>query len=137
MSSLFSGVVLPGKVCHLKTNRTKNVLWTNKNLKNITLRRGYTGIIFLKTFSVNIFKIYATQHLGYCLMEKIWNFSYKNWQRFFFTQRKRKTYDANDLLVLGQGRFREIRALRQTFYQKVKKKDPAGKNFGVFSLRYS
>ena len=37
----------------------------------------------------------------------------------------------------GQGRFHEIRALRQTFYQKVKKKGPAGKNFEVFSLRYS
>ena len=47
-------------------------------------------------------------------MEKMRNFSYKDWQRFFFsketfvvyptltnfTQRNRKTYDANDLLAL-------------------------------------
>ena len=37
----------------------------------------------------------------------------------------------------GQERFCEIRALRSTFYEKVKKKRSAGKNFGVFSLRYS
>ena len=55
------------------------------------------------------------QRLGYCLIEKIRNVSYKDWQRFFFlelnissvshltnfTQRKRKMYDANDLLALS------------------------------------
>ena len=86
----------------------------NKNLKNKALSRGYTGIISLKNFSVNIFQIYATQRLGYCLMEKIREVSYKDWQCFFpketflvypiltsFTQRKRETYDANDLLTLS------------------------------------
>ena len=49
------------------------------------------------------------QRLGYCLMEKKRNVSYKDWQRFFstekflvystlinFAQRKRKAYNAND-----------------------------------------
>ena len=47
--------------------------------------------------------MYATQRLSYCLMEKIQNVSYKDWQRLFerknntlttFTQIKRKTNDA-------------------------------------------
>ena len=45
----------------------------NKNLRNLALRCGYTGIIYLKTYlinQVNIFQIYATPSLGYCLMEK-------------------------------------------------------------------
>ena len=36
-----------------------------------------------------------------------------------------------------QGRFREIRALRETFLRKVEKKSQDGKNFGVFCPRYS
>ena len=70
----------------------------NKKLKNITLRREYTGIISFKTFWIKIFQISVT--------------SYKDWQLFirkktfltfptlYFTQRKRKIYDANNLLVL-------------------------------------
>ena len=44
----------------------------NKNFtfKMLTLRRLCTEIIFLKTFQVNIFQIYVTQRLGYCLMEE-------------------------------------------------------------------
>ena len=84
-----------------------------KNLKNLTLRQGYTGII--ESFSVDIVQICATQQrLGYCLMEKKRNGSYKDWQRFFsketfvvyptltnFTQRKREMYDPNYLLALS------------------------------------
>ena len=57
--------------------------------------------------------IYATQRLGYCLMEKTRNVSYKYWQLFFsketflvyrtltnFTSGK-ITYVANDLLTLS------------------------------------
>ena len=36
-----------------------------------------------------------------------------------------------------QERFREIRALREAFFQKVEKKGPEGENFGVFCPRYS
>ena len=43
----------------------------NKNLKNITLMQGYTIIFSLETFQTNIFKIYTTQGVGYCLMEKV------------------------------------------------------------------
>ena len=67
----------------LKNKRAKNVLWTKKNLKNIILTQGYTGIISLETFQVHMFQIYAKQHLGLCFMEKIQNVSYKDWQRFF------------------------------------------------------
>ena len=67
----------------LKNKRAKNVLWTKKNLKNIILTQGYTGIISIETFQVHMFQIYAKQHLGLCLMEKIQNVSYKDWQRFF------------------------------------------------------
>ena len=54
----------------------------NKNVTNISLRRGITGIISLKTFQVNIFQIYATQRLGYCLMEKIQKALHEDWQHF-------------------------------------------------------
>ena len=54
-----------------------------KNLKNIILTQGYTGIISLETFQVHMFQIYAKQHVGLCFMEKIQNVSYKDWQRFF------------------------------------------------------
>ena len=42
----------------------------NKSLKDITLKRGCTGIISLETFQVNIFQIHVTQRLVYCLMGK-------------------------------------------------------------------
>ena len=50
--SLFFGEVFPGgKVYHQKTNwKTKNVLWMNKILKDVTLKRGYRGIISQETF---------------------------------------------------------------------------------------
>ena len=53
----------------------------NKNLNSITLRRGYTGIISLRFFSKETFQVYPT----------LTN----------FTQRKRKTHYANDLLALS------------------------------------
>ena len=42
----------------------------NKNLNNMTLRGGYTGIISLETFYVNIFQTYATQDYAIVLMRK-------------------------------------------------------------------
>ena len=33
--------------------------------------QGYTILFSLETFQANIFKIYVTQGLGYCLMEKV------------------------------------------------------------------
>lgn len=47
------------KFCQLRyTNEkqtwTRNVLWMNTNLKNITWRCGYSGMIFLKTLQVNL-----------------------------------------------------------------------------------
>ena len=59
----------------------------------ITLRQGYTGIISLETFQVNIFQIYATQPMGYWLMEKTF-LMYLTLTNF--TQRKRKTEEVND-----------------------------------------
>ena len=68
---------------------------------------------FRKLLKVNIFQKYATQRLGYYLMEKIRNVLYEDWQRFLkeaflvnlrlteFTQRKRKMYDLNDLSALS------------------------------------
>ena len=51
----------------------------------MTLRGGYTGIISLETFYVNIFQTYATQRLRYCFNgKKIRNVSYKDLQCFFF-----------------------------------------------------
>ena len=49
----------------------------------ITLRRGNAIIISLETCQVNIFQMYATQRLGYCLMEKIRKAWYEDWQHFF------------------------------------------------------
>ena len=56
----------------------------NQNLKDITLKRGYIGIISIENFLVNIFQIYATQPLGYCLMEKYGTFRIKIGNDFFF-----------------------------------------------------
>ena len=83
----------------------------NTNLRNITLRRRYIGVISLETFSVNIFQIYATQYLGQTMYK---TFHAKTDNVFFFERnisgvshldkfnsKKRKTFDANDLLALS------------------------------------
>ena len=83
----------------------------NKNLSNITLRRRYIGVISLETFSVNIFQIHATQYLGQTMYK---TFHAKTDNVFFFERnisgvshldkfnsKKRKTFDANDLLALS------------------------------------
>ena len=55
----------------------------NKNLKSITLMQGYTILFSLETFQTNIFKIYTTQGLGYCLMEKVRKVSQKDEKQSF------------------------------------------------------
>ena len=62
-----------------KQTRAKNVLWMNKNLKNITLSRGYTGIISLETFesqtlSRTFQKIFSKWKFSPVMFEKIPSF---------------------------------------------------------------
>ena len=73
------------KFCQLryiikKQTWTRNVLWMNTNLKNITLRCGYSGMIFLKTLQVNLSD---TCHITPRILFKGRNTKhFKDWQRF-------------------------------------------------------
>ena len=79
----------------------------NRNLNNITLRRGYTGIILSKSSKLS-------RNVELLINGKVRNVLYTDWQHFFlketllvyptltnFIQRKRKMYDTNDLLALS------------------------------------